>query len=213
MGKRVLDLILASLMFIILFPVFLLLFVILSFEHGGKPFFKQDRPGKNGQIFKIFKFKTMSDKRDEIGNLLSDAERITFLGRLIRKSSLDEIPQLINILRGEMSLVGPRPLLVEYLPLYNSKQLKRHNVLPGITGWAQINGRNTISWEEKFELDVWYVNNLSLWLDLKILFITFFNVIRGKGVSQQGHVSMGKFQGTDNQGKIEQSHKKSLIEK
>ncbi|TFV97917.1 sugar transferase [Algoriphagus kandeliae] len=200
-------------MFLILSPVFFILLIILGVEHGGKPFFKQKRPGKNGEVFQIFKFKTMSDRRDLDGNLLPDSDRITFLGRLVRKSSLDEIPQLINIIRGEMSLVGPRPLLVEYLPLYSDRQAKRHNVLPGITGWAQINGRNTISWEQKFELDVWYVENLNFWLDFKILIKTFFNVIKGKGVSQQGHVSMGRFKGSNFQKEINHTHKINLIEK
>ncbi|NVJ87076.1 MAG: sugar transferase [Algoriphagus sp.] len=200
-------------MLIILLPFFLLLYVILGIEHKGKPFFKQERPGKNGKIFKILKFKTMSEKVDNNGESLPDHLRVTFLGRLIRKTSLDEIPQLINVLKGDMSLVGPRPLLVEYLPLYDSRQIKRHNVLPGVTGWAQINGRNTISWEEKFEFDVWYVENLNFWLDLKILFITFFNVLRGKGVSQQGHVSMGKFKGSLNNDFSGVSHKHILIEK
>ncbi|NVK50866.1 MAG: sugar transferase [Cyclobacteriaceae bacterium] len=212
-GKRIIDVFLTTLMFVILSPVFLLLFVVLAIAHRGNPFFKQERPGKGGEIFQILKFKTMSEKRNKDGELLPDSERITLLGRLIRKSSLDEIPQLINILKGEMSLVGPRPLLVEYLPLYNSKQIKRHMVLPGVTGWAQINGRNTISWEEKFELDIWYVENLNFWLDLKILFVTFFNVIRGKGVSQQGHVSMGKFKGSDSFKKVTSTHKVVFIEK
>jgi lipopolysaccharide/colanic/teichoic acid biosynthesis glycosyltransferase len=137
----------------------------------------------------------MKDTRSANGDLLPDSERITDLGRLVRKFSLDEIPQLLNVIKGDMSLVGPRPLLVEYLPLYSKEQIKRHDVRPGVTGWAQINGRNAISWEEKFQLDVYYVDHISIILDLKILFITFFNVIQGKGVSQQGHVSMGKFEG------------------
>ena len=195
LGKRPLDFILAFLMFLLLFPIFLILCLLLAFHFKGFPFFLQDRPGKGGQLFKIMKFKTMRDDRDASGKLRSDDRRITWLGKLVRKSSLDEIPQLVNVLKGDMSLVGPRPLLVEYLPLYDSIQARRHEVLPGVTGWAQINGRNTISWQQKFEFDIWYVDHLSLGLDLKILFQTLWNVIRGKGVSQQGHVTVGKFLG------------------
>lgn len=194
-GKRLLDIILASLLFLLLSPIFTLLVLLLSIHFGGNPFFTQSRPGLNAKIFKILKFKTMKDLRDGNGQLLPDSERITELGRITRKFSLDEIPQLINVLLGDMSLVGPRPLLEEYLPLYSKEQRRRHEVRPGVSGWAQINGRNAISWKEKFELDVYYVDHVSLVLDLKILFITFFNVIQGKGVSQQGHVSMGKFEG------------------
>lgn len=193
--KRVLDLILASLMFLILTPVFLLLFISLTVYFKGSPFFFQDRPGKDEKVFKIMKFKTMSDDYGKDGTLLPDEKRLTTFGKIVRKSSLDEIPQLINVLKGEMSLVGPRPLLVEYLPLYNSIQAKRHIVKPGVTGWAQINGRNAISWPQKFDYDVWYVEHLSFSLDLKILFQTIWNVIRGKGVSQHGHVTVGKFAG------------------
>jgi lipopolysaccharide/colanic/teichoic acid biosynthesis glycosyltransferase len=195
LGKRLIDLVLAFLMFIFLLPIFLILFIMLALHFKGSPFFLQDRPGKGGQLFKIMKFKTMKDDRGSSGNLSSDDRRITWLGKLVRKSSLDEIPQLLNVLKGDMSLVGPRPLLVEYLPLYDSVQARRHEVLPGVTGWAQINGRNTISWQQKFEFDIWYVDQLSLGLDLKILFQTLWNVVRGKGVSQQGHVTVGKFTG------------------
>lgn len=194
-GKRLLDLILASLLFLLLTPIFTILVLLLSIHFRGNPFFTQSRPGLNSKIFQILKFKTMKNLRDEKGQLLPDSERITELGRITRKFSLDEIPQLINVLLGDMSLVGPRPLLEEYLPLYSKEQSRRHEVRPGVTGWAQINGRNAISWKEKFQLDVYYVDHISLFLDLKILFITFFNVIQGKGVSQQGHVSMGKFDG------------------
>lgn len=194
-GKRLLDLILASLLFLLLSPIFTILVLILSIHFRGNPFFTQSRPGLNSKIFQILKFKTMKNLRDQKGQLLPDSERITELGRITRKFSLDEIPQLINVLLGDMSLVGPRPLLEEYLPLYSKEQSRRHEVRPGVTGWAQINGRNAISWKEKFQLDVYYVDQISLFLDLKILFITFFNVIQGKGVSQQGHVSMGKFDG------------------
>lgn len=193
--KRIIDLILASLMFLILTPVFLVLFISLALYFKGSPFFLQDRPGKDGKLFRIMKFKTMTDAFGQDGTLLQDEKRITPFGKLVRKTSLDEIPQLINVLKGEMSLVGPRPLLTEYLTLYNSTQSKRHSVRPGVTGWAQINGRNAISWTQKFEYDVWYVEHLSFSLDLKILFQTLWNVIRGKGVSQQGHVTVGKFTG------------------
>jgi len=182
-------------MFLILAPLFLILFISLVFYFKGSPFFLQDRPGKNGKIFKIIKFKTMSDEIGKDGSLLKDEKRLTPFGKIVRKTSLDEIPQLINVLRGEMSLVGPRPLLTEYLPMYDSFQAKRHKVKPGVTGWAQINGRNAISWSQKFDYDVWYVDHLSLALDLRILFQTLWNVIKGKGVSQQGHVTVGKFVG------------------
>jgi lipopolysaccharide/colanic/teichoic acid biosynthesis glycosyltransferase len=195
-GKRILDLILSSLMFVSLFPVFLVLFLILSMHFRGSPFYRQERPGKNSVSFQILKFKTMNDGRGTDGALLSDEKRITKLGKIVRKTSLDEIPQLLNVLKGDMSLVGPRPLLMEYLPLYGDIQVRRHEVKPGVTGLAQINGRNAISWEQKFDYDVWYVDHLSFRLDLKILFRTLWNVLRGKGVSQQGHVSVGKFTGS-----------------
>lgn len=188
--------ILASLLFIVLFPIFLILFLLLSIHFKESPFFFQLRPGKGGKTFQIMKFKTMSDAKSSSGELLADENRITALGKMVRKTSLDEIPQLINVLKGDMSLIGPRPLLVEYLPLYSAAQAKRHEVRPGVTGWAQVNGRNTISWEQKFEYDVWYVERLSFALDLKILFQTLWNVLRGKGVSQHGHVTVGKFKGS-----------------
>lgn len=182
-------------MFSVLFPIFLILFFLLAIHFKGSPFFFQLRPGKGGKTFQIMKFKTMSDAKNSAGELLTDEKRITALGKMVRKTSLDEIPQLINVLKGEMSLIGPRPLLTEYLPLYSANQAKRHDVRPGVTGWAQVNGRNAISWEQKFEYDVWYVEHLSFALDLKILFQTLWNVLRGKGVSQHGHVSVGKFTG------------------
>lgn len=193
--KRSLDIVLASLMFMMLFPVFLILFFSLSFHFRGNPFFAQARPGKGQLPFNILKFKTMKDKFDVRGLPLPDAERITKFGRIIRKTSFDEIPQLLNVLKGDMSLVGPRPLLQEYLNLYSNEQSRRHTVLPGVTGWAQINGRNAISWEKKFELDIWYVTHQNFLLDLRILFQTLFNVLIGKGVTQQGQVTVQRFEG------------------
>lgn len=167
----------------------------LFFANNGKPFFFQTRPGKDEQLFKIIKFKTMNDKKDADGNLLSDAERLTPIGSFVRKTSLDEIPQLLNVLKGDMSLIGPRPLLIQYLPLYNSIQKKRHDIRPGITGWAQVNGRNAISWEQKFAYDVWYVENCTFALDVKILFLTVKKVFKSEGISQEGEVTMEVFKG------------------
>ncbi len=183
-------------MFTLLFPIFLILLIVLSVHHRGSPFFSQSRPGKGNLPFQILKFKTMSDAVNERGELLADSERITSFGKMVRKTSLDEIPQLLNVLKGDMSLVGPRPLLIDYVILYSEKQARRHEVRPGVTGWAQVNGRNAISWETKFKLDVWYVDNVNFLLDMKILFQTLFNVLLGKGVTQQGHVSMGRFEGS-----------------
>lgn len=196
--KRVLDIVGAFLALIILSPIIILVVIILGIINNGSPFFYQDRPGKESKIFKIIKFKTMTEAKNEKGHLLSDTERITVVGRIVRKTSLDELPQLINILKGDMSFVGPRPLLVEYLPLYNKEQSKRHNVKPGITGWAQVNGRNLISWEEKFKLDIWYVKNQSFLLDMKILFLTIIKVIKTEGVSSKNNVTMPVFKGTRN---------------
>ncbi len=169
--------------------------IFLAIANEGKPFFFQVRPGKNEKLFKIIKFKTMNEKKDEQGNLLSDAERLTKVGAFVRKTSLDEIPQLLNVIKGDMSLIGPRPLLPRYLPLYNDEQRKRHNVRPGITGWAQINGRNAISWQQKFEYDVWYVENVSFMLDLKILLLTVKKVFVSEGISQEGQATMEEFKG------------------
>ena len=176
-------------------PIFLLATIGLFFANQGKPFFFQTRPGKNEKLFQIIKFKTMNDKKDAAGNLLSDAERLTPIGSFVRKTSLDEIPQLLNVLKGDMSLIGPRPLLIQYLPLYNSIQKKRHDIRPGITGWAQVNGRNAISWEQKFEYDVWYVENCTFALDVKILFLTVKKVFKSEGISQEGEVTMEVFKG------------------
>ncbi len=169
--------------------------LLLLIANNGKPFFLQQRPGKNEKIFTVIKFKTMNDKKDENGNLLPDEERLTTIGKFIRKTSLDEIPQLLNVIKGDMSLVGPRPLLVEYLPLYNEFEKRRHEVKPGITGWAQVNGRNAISWQQKFEYDVWYVDHLSFGLDMKILFMTFVKVFKSEGINAAGSATMEKFKG------------------
>ena len=193
--KRLIDFIAALIGFIVLSPVFLLVTVFLYFANQGKPFFFQLRPGKNGEIFKIIKFKTMNDKTDLQGNLLPNVQRLTKIGRFVRKTSLDEIPQLLNVLKGDMSLVGPRPLLPEYLPMYNQLQTRRHEVRPGITGWAQVNGRNTISWTQKFEFDVYYVENLSLILDIKILFKTVVKTIQAKDINAGKEIIMDKFNG------------------
>ena len=183
--KRLLDLVASMLIFILLSPVFLVVMVLLSLANKGSPFFIQQRPGKNEKIFNIIKFKTMNDTKDDQGNLLPDAQRLTRIGGFIRKTSLDEIPQLINVIKGDMSLIGPRPLLVSYLDLYDEFEKKRHIVRPGITGWAQVNGRNAIDWETKFKLDVYYVENLSLGLDIKILLKTINNVLLSKDISIQ----------------------------
>lgn len=197
-GKPALDFGLALIGFIVLLPIIALITIGLYFANEGKPFFFQLRPGKDGKLFTIVKFKTMNDKIDFEGNLLPDAQRLTGLGRFIRATSLDELPQLINVLKGEMSLVGPRPLLPFYLDLYNDFQRRRNEVKPGITGWAQVNGRNSISWERKFELDVWYVDNMSFWLDMKILFLTLIKVLKSEGVNEEGHATSEEFKGNDN---------------
>lgn len=198
--KRLIDFLLSLTGLVAASPVFLVVTLLLAIANNGKPFFFQPRPGKNGRIFRIVKFKTMNDKRDASGNLLPDDQRLTPVGRFVRKTSLDEIPQLINVLKGDMSLIGPRPLLVEYLPLYSPEQSRRHEVRPGITGWAQVNGRNTISWNQKFEYDVWYVDHLSFMLDLKILILTIFKVFKSEGISQEGQATMEIFKG--NQKKV-----------
>ena len=195
--KSLLDFLISSFLLISLSPVFLIITLILLFANSGKAFFIQNRPGKNGKIFKVIKFRTMNEKRNSNNELLPDADRLTCIGKLLRKTSLDEIPQLLNVIKGDMSLVGPRPLLVEYLRLYNQGQKRRHDVKPGITGWAQVNGRNAISWEEKFKLDVWYVDHKSFVLDMKILLLTLFKVINKKGINQNGKATMEKFIGTE----------------
>ncbi len=197
--KHLLDFIIALIGFLLLSPIFIFVTIGLFFANNGKPFFFQTRPGKNERLFKIVKFKTMNDKKDAYGNLLSDEHRLTKIGSFVRKTSLDEIPQLINVLKGDMSLIGPRPLLVHYLPLYSDFQKQRHTIRPGITGWAQINGRNAISWEQKFEYDVWYVTHCSFLLDLKILFLTAKKVFVSEGISQEGQATMEVFKGSTNE--------------
>lgn len=192
--KPIFDFFCAFFGFVLLFPIFLGVTFLLFIANSGNPFFLQLRPGKNGKIFKIIKFKTMNDRKDKEGNLLSDSERLTKVGLFVRKTSLDEIPQLLNVIKGDMSIIGPRPLLPSYLEIYSEFENRRHEVKPGITGWAQVNGRNTISWDEKFEYDVWYVDHISVVLDLKILFMTIKKVLIREGISNnEGHVSMPAF--------------------
>ena len=194
--KPLIDFIVALIVFTAVSPIFIIVVLLLSVANSGKPFFFQRRPGKNEKIFKVIKFKTMNDRKDKNGNLLPDAQRLTAIGNFIRKSSLDEIPQMLNVLKGDMSLIGPRPLLVEYLPLYNETQKKRHLVKPGITGWAQVNGRNTISWTQKFDYDVWYVHNVSFLLDFRIFWLTIRKVIKSDGISSDTSATMEKFTGS-----------------
>ena len=196
--KRIIDFVFAFFGLLFLSPLLIFVTIGLFIVNNGKPFFFQLRPGLHERIFKIVKFKTMNDKKDADGKLLPDADRLTLIGAIVRKTSLDEIPQLINVLKGEMSLIGPRPLLPQYLPLYNQEQRKRHLVRPGITGWAQVNGRNAISWQQKFTYDVWYVDNISFVLDLKILLLTVKKVFVREGISQDGHVTISPFIGNDN---------------
>jgi len=197
--KRLFDFLVALCGILVLSPIFLTVIVLLYMANNGKPFFFQPRPGKRGRIFKIIKFKTMNDKKDNRGNLLPDAERMTSIGAFIRKTSLDEIPQLINVLKGDMALIGPRPLLVQYLPLYNEFQKRRHEVRPGITGWAQVNGRNAISWDQKFNYDVWYVDHVSFLLDVKIFMLTIKKVFVREGISAEGQATTEVFKGNQNE--------------
>jgi len=193
--KRWIDLIVATIAFIIFFPVFIVMTILLAIFNGGTPFFFQWRPGKNGKLFKVVKFKTMNDRKDAEGNLLSDAKRLTPVGKFVRKTSLDELPQLLNVIIGDMSLIGPRPLLPEYLPLYNEEQARRHDVRPGITGWAQVNGRNAISWQQKFSYDVYYVDHISAGLDLKILYLTLAKVAKSEGINAANVATAERFTG------------------
>ena len=196
--KHVLDFFISFIGFIIFSPIFLLLWILLSIANkGAGAFFFQERPGKKERLFKVIKFKTMTDERDSKGNLLPDAQRLTKVGKFVRSTSLDEIPQLLNVIKGDMSLIGPRPLLVQYLPLYNETQRRRHEVRPGITGWAQVNGRNAISWEQKFAYDVWYVDNVSLSLDVKILLKTIQKVFKREGISSDSSATMEPFKGNN----------------
>ena len=195
--KRLFDLLVAIFGTLIFSPILLIVALLVRFFHGTPILFMQERPGYKGQPFFIYKFRTMTNRTAPDGSLLPDAERMTRFGHLLRATSVDEFPELFNILRGEMSLVGPRPLLMQYLPLYNAEQMRRHDVLPGITGWAQINGRNNISWEEKFKLDLWYVDNHSFWLDIKILWLTFAKVFRREGVNMEGEATTKFFEGNE----------------
>jgi undecaprenyl phosphate N,N'-diacetylbacillosamine 1-phosphate transferase len=193
--KKLIDFLCSLFLILLLSPLIILITIALFFANQGKPFFLQNRPGKHGKLFNIIKFKTMNDKKNDSGNLLSDEIRLTKIGKFVRKTSIDELPQLINVLKGEMSLVGPRPLLPQYLPLYNEFQQRRHEVKPGMTGWAQINGRNAISWSQKFEYDVWYVDNLSFILDIKIVLLTIKKVIKRENISADKSVSIEFFKG------------------
>ena len=194
--KRLIDFTIVLIALLCIWPILLIITIWLHFANkGAGAFFTQERPGKNGKIFKVIKFKTMTDERDADGNLLPDADRLTKVGKFVRSTSIDELPQLFNVLKGDMALIGPRPLLPQYLPLYNKVQARRHNVRPGITGWAQVNGRNAISWTKKFELDVWYVDHLSFLLDLKIIFLTIKKVFVREGISQEGQATMEFFNG------------------
>ena len=195
--KPTIDFVLALVACFLLLPLFLFTSVLLYFSNKGNPFFLQVRPGKNGELFRIIKFKTMNDNKDRNGNLLPDSKRLTSIGKIIRKTSIDEIPQLFNVLKGDMSLVGPRPLLPEYLKLYTPYQQKRHLVRPGITGWAQVNGRNAISWGKKLDLDVWYVEHLSFWLDIKIVWLTFLKVLRSEGINTANMATTEPFNGNN----------------
>ena len=193
--KRLLDITISLIALIFLLPLMSLICLLVIINLGSPAFFLQERVGKDNKIFKMIKFRTMKNSTDKNGNLLSDNERVTKFGGFLRSFSLDELPELINILKGDMSLVGPRALLVQYLGLYNDEQIRRHEVLPGLTGWAQINGRNSITWSEKFKLDVWYVDNWSLWLDIKIFFLTFWKVLKREGINQSESVTMEYFNG------------------
>ncbi|MBL3546570.1 MULTISPECIES: sugar transferase [Chryseobacterium] len=195
--KRAIDFLIALIGLILLAPVFIIVMVLLYFANQGKPFFVQTRPGLNEKMFNIIKFKTMNDKKDEKGNYLPDSERLTPVGSFIRQTSLDELPQLINVLKGDMALIGPRPLLPQYLSLYNESQKRRHNIRPGITGWAQVNGRNAISWTKKFELDIWYIDHLSFATDCKVVILTLKKVLKKEGINQVGQATIEAFNGSN----------------
>lgn len=196
--KRLFDFVIVLCVLLVIWPVLLVIAVWLHFANkGAGAFFMQERPGKDGKLFKVIKFKSMTDERDEDGQLLPDAQRLTAVGRFIRSTSLDELPQLLNVLKGDMALIGPRPLLPQYLPLYSKEQARRHEVRPGITGWAQVHGRNAISWTEKFKLDVWYVDHVSLLVDLEVVFLTIKKVLKREGISQEGQATMEMFNGNN----------------
>jgi lipopolysaccharide/colanic/teichoic acid biosynthesis glycosyltransferase len=196
--KRMVDIILSIVALVVFFPLLIIVAILIRTRLGSPIFFTQDRVGKNGKIFKMIKFRSMLNSKDKNGDLLADGKRLTSLGSVLRSTSIDELPELINVIRGEMSLVGPRPLLVEYITRYSKRQYRRHEVLPGLTGWAQINGRNIISWEKKFELDVWYVENWSILLDIKIIIMTFGKVFKKSGINQDDNVTMEEFMGNEN---------------
>ena len=196
--KRVIDFTISLVALLVIWPILLLIYIWLTIANkGAGAFFFQERPGKNAKIFKVIKFKTMTDECDAEGKLLPDADRLTKVGRFVRSTSIDELPQLINVLKGDMALIGPRPLLVQYLPLYSKEQARRHEVRPGISGWAQCHGRNAISWKEKFKLDVWYVDHCTLWTDLKVIFITIKKVLVRDGISSEGQATMEAFNGNN----------------
>ena len=196
--KRIIDFTIVFIALLIIWPILLIITIWLHFANkGAGAFFTQERPGKNGKIFKVIKYKTMTDERDENGELLPDAQRLTKVGKFVRSTSIDELPQLINVLKGDMALIGPRPLHVYYLPLYSKEQARRHEIRPGITGWAQVNGRNNISWTKKFELDVWYVDHCSLWTDIKIMFLTIKKVIVKENINNDSTATMYPFDGTN----------------
>ncbi|HQN05015.1 MAG TPA: sugar transferase [Anaerolineaceae bacterium] len=198
-SKRICDLVLTLLGLVILSPFLVILIVLVWVNHGKPVFFRQVRPGYKAQPFRIFKFRTMRDLYGSDGNLLPDAERLTPFGRFMRSFSLDELPELLNVLLGDMSLVGPRPLLMSYLPRYSAEQMRRHDVIPGMTGWAQVNGRNVLSWPKRLQMDVWYVDNWSFWLDVKILFMTVIKVLKKEGISEPGQATVSEFMGTEEQ--------------
>ena len=196
--KRLIDFTIVFIALLIIWPILLIITIWLHFANkGAGAFFTQERPGKDGKIFKVIKYKTMTDERDENGNLLPDAQRLTKVGKFVRSTSIDELPQLINVLKGDMALIGPRPLRVHYLPLYSKEQSRRHEVRPGITGWAQVNGRNNISWTKKFELDVWYVDHCTLWLDIKVIFLTIKKVVCREDINNDSTATMYPFDGTN----------------
>lgn len=195
LAKRIFDITISMVLLFFLSPLMLIIYLLVILNLGSPAFFLQERVGKDNKVFKIIKFRTMKDAKDKEGNDLPDYKRVTRLGSFLRATSLDELPELINVIKGEMSLVGPRPLLTQYLPIYNEEQIRRHEVLPGVTGWAQVNGRNSLTWNEKFKLDVWYVDNRTFWIDIKILFLTAYKVIKREGINKSQTVTMDYFNG------------------